>query len=503
MKQLLSKPKGLDLDHDGAREFVMRRDSPPAFLEIFESTGNDSFASVHGLDLSDGDTGLPFAMPRDAGDSDRDGLNELVVHGRTFNVRHLRIYEATAPDTYPTQQVWQSPGWRGNISGGRIADTDRDGRLEIVFGGLTASFEAAIAVYENNGDNSYVQTHFHPTLAEPQNLEVLQDLDGDGLDEIVYMAVGLHGRESVGDDAYQEVWVDPMTYTDGQLVNAEVIVDGGDLDHDGKKEFLAGGLKTVSQLGQPFIYVVFLFEAVADNTIQRVATFTGPMSAESWTTAEVADVDGDGHGEIVIGVAPNIKIYKNTGDNAWMEIWTGNTVYFDSRMIAAGDHDQDGKEEIIFRETVSSSGVFEIDPADAVDTDVDGRVDAIDNCPTVGNPGQADGDVDTVGDACDNCVQVPNPGQGPATLGQTIVAVDRASFVWPSPLDVRFVRGNLAGVGGYALDWTGQSPLAVSFVDNTLPLPGSGLYYLVRPDCPAGSWQTGPGGEPGRDLVLP
>jgi hypothetical protein len=45
------------------------------------------------------------------------------------------------------------------------------------------------------------------------------------------------------------------------------------------------------------------------------------------------------------------------------------------------------------------------------DTDMDGVIDAIDNCVAVPNTAQYDEDIDLVGDACDNCPHVPNPAQ--------------------------------------------------------------------------------------------
>ncbi|MEZ4465040.1 MAG: thrombospondin type 3 repeat-containing protein [bacterium] len=46
------------------------------------------------------------------------------------------------------------------------------------------------------------------------------------------------------------------------------------------------------------------------------------------------------------------------------------------------------------------------------DADLDGVIDADDNCPTDPNPRQQDADDDGVGDVCDNCPQEPNFDQG-------------------------------------------------------------------------------------------
>ena len=45
------------------------------------------------------------------------------------------------------------------------------------------------------------------------------------------------------------------------------------------------------------------------------------------------------------------------------------------------------------------------------DTDSDGVLDCLDNCPSVANPTQVDTDQDGVGDACDNCPAAYNPNQ--------------------------------------------------------------------------------------------
>jgi len=46
-----------------------------------------------------------------------------------------------------------------------------------------------------------------------------------------------------------------------------------------------------------------------------------------------------------------------------------------------------------------------------IDTDNDGIINSLDNCPDDANAGQADGDADGIGDVCDNCPDLANPLQ--------------------------------------------------------------------------------------------
>jgi hypothetical protein len=213
----------------------------------------------------------------------------------------------------------------------------------------------------------------------------------------------------------------------------------------------------------------------------------------------VADVDGDGKREILHGTENAFSVYRNTGNDAWEQIWSGATPGSGFQWFGAGDHDGDGKAEVV----IPISWIYEIDPADAADVDADSAADSVDNCPTVPNTDQADADVDGLGDVCDNCVYGPNPDQGLAVFGQTILAKTTARFIWPMAAEALYVRGDLSGVSRYGFDQFGLVPFGTTLVDTTQPESGAGFYYLLRPDCPEGSWQTSPGAEPARDAALP
>jgi hypothetical protein len=66
------------------------------------------------------------------------------------------------------------------------------------------------------------------------------------------------------------------------------------------------------------------------------------------------------------------------------------------------------------------------------DTDEDTIPDAVDNCPTVPNPDQADGDGDGVGDVCDDCPGTA-PGEMPDANGCSQAQVDEDLDGWCDP----------------------------------------------------------------------
>jgi hypothetical protein len=496
--RIVSSPVGFDMDHDAAREFVIRKDEGDLFkstFHIYESVGQDSFALVQTIVVPGSSNSY---YPADAGDPDQDGLADLVVYGRTLNDFYLRVYESTDEHSHPSGLVWEMPigGWG---VGARIVDTDRDGRQEIATGGSGFNGEKRIAIYESTGrDNGYIET-FHAEISEmntAQSMEVARDLDGDGWDEVLFGGLANGGAvyvfEAVGNDAYVQTWSTELSY-EGHGVNASRIKDAGDLDGDGRKEFLVAGLSSPDGV---FTAVVLVYEAQSNDDFEVVANLAMPMDAFDKVGIGTADVDGDGSREIVFGAGDRLTIYGSTGDNTWEPVWSDTALL---QWIGAGDHDADGAEEVAFQKfgaTVLVEGTL-------VDEDGDGIANAIDNCPTDPNPGQEDADGDTVGDVCDNCVLGPNPDQGPAPFGQALVATDPETFSWALATDVVYVKGDLAGVSSYEVETSGLLMGATSLADASVPASGTGSWYLVRPGCLVGSWQSEVGAEPGRDEMLP
>lgn len=130
------------------------------------------------------------------------------------------------------------------------------------------------------------------------------------------------------------------------------------------------------------------------------------------------------------------------------------------------------------------------------DTDADGVVDAVDNCPSKSNPEQNDQDGDEIGDACDNCLKLANADQRDSDMSgvgdacecenPTIACENGMAGPYPcSKVDMlgRVTLEDMGARSGNAI-WGGVESahgreIGVVGLDN-----GTAFVDLSRPNCP-------------------
>ena len=166
---------GSPLDLEAATDTALQA----AILAVYERLPTGRYELAHTLESVEGLSNLKTFITWTVDDTDGDTL--LVVLA-TDDERAFLI-ESTAPRGYPNRIIWESPF----LSGGRIADLDRDGQKEIIGADnnndrllvfeydptINAHVEKAVLVNETSGSNVFAQNF------------AIADFDEDGRTELV------------------------------------------------------------------------------------------------------------------------------------------------------------------------------------------------------------------------------------------------------------------------------------------------------------------------------
>ncbi|HEX4823166.1 MAG TPA: thrombospondin type 3 repeat-containing protein [Candidatus Polarisedimenticolaceae bacterium] len=189
------------------------------------------------------------------------------------------------------------------------------------------------------------------------------------------------------------------------------------------------------QPDNPFPATIDLHDASSGSIVDAIFYGRDPSDAIGGTLA-CGDANGDGIGEILIGVPDADGPDDGPGGNPDNQKLGAGEAW----LVSAFDKDNDGRRQLADNcPNVYNPNQFDNDNdgvgnscdncinnanpdqanhdndslGDACDTDDDndGVLDVNDNCPLVPNPTQANADGDPFGDACDNCPTVANPTQ--------------------------------------------------------------------------------------------
>lgn len=325
---------------------------------------NTSTVGANNTTLNFAQSTLTLSVPTfsvTCGDLNGDGKPELVAsRGGTVTGSNIYVFQNTSTIgaiTFgaPVALNLQTGDFAKELA---IADLDRDGKPEII---VTNGQTNNIYIFDNNVSGATITadafTRIEKTVVGATNTLALDvaDYNGDGWADIAFSA----------NTNAQRVFIynNPANGTLNFSAISSILVSGstnindiasGDFNKDGRLDFVVADRGA----NKAFVYL-----NTGGFTFSSVNSTTGFTSSTAWG-ADVADMNGDGHLDFVIGnrdfTNPQINIYINnrnaTPGFTQHTIITPKANWF----VRASDFDGDAKPDIAITSTNNSTG-FSID----------------------------------------------------------------------------------------------------------------------------------------------
>ena len=320
----------VDLNGNGKFELVTA-EIGTNIAQIFEIADDGAFSQIFSFSE-------PF-LPRAIADTDNDGRMEILCNPPEVTF----LLEQSAQGEFPTERIWEAEGKWGRT----IIDADADGVVEIFARDNTAN---AIFVYEADGDNSYRNTAIleNPTVGNnglSANLAT-GDFDGDGQIEILTADDDgdVFIYEATGNNLYSQTWIARLDEGEPELFA------GGDMDGDGKDEF-AICARTGTEIGTIALdirynhWLLTFFASDGDNSYRPVWTQRIRDVQDGGNGMTIADADNDGQNELCIAVAPNFYLVRHDGRD-YRPIWHHTTTNTLNPIVV--DLNGDGENALLF-----------------------------------------------------------------------------------------------------------------------------------------------------------
>ncbi|MFH1210640.1 MAG: FG-GAP-like repeat-containing protein [archaeon] len=284
-----------------------------------------------------------------ADDITSDGSNEIVLGGGYYgrpgseNKVHILKYnqvtnnfdEVFTSEYYSVIDGVQNPDYGGNYIGDlKVGDLDKDGKKDMILT-LGGNPDGYTVFLENTEGYNFNKVWDEWVLLRNANVLDADDPDSDGKSNFI-LSGQRFGQLYLYENTADDIFAQESTFGDCGPSKAVLI---GDFDNDGKKDVLEGcegdGIRIYEYNGQGY------------DLVWR----TNDMACTSYEEVVAEDFDNDGKLELAVPCTENNKLYifKNTGDNTYINTWISETFPMGNRAsnIAAADLDSDGKKEIV------------------------------------------------------------------------------------------------------------------------------------------------------------
>jgi subtilisin family serine protease len=302
---LLDRP--VDLDKDGHREILFMAFSDTSAYGQAMAYEMRPDGRLHRAFQSEADY-----LVWDVGDADGDGRMEILGGGYA----QISLFEAPDSTSYPDSlnAVWSQEG----VWGSQMADTDDDGRMEIL---SKVDVGSNVVVFENVEDDSFalVASLTNPTGGRNSTGTrfAVADFDGDGKKEI--LAGDSDGDififEATGDNDYDTTWSDSTG-----LENALYLAPGDQLEGGGSWFVVAAKKSDVYEPRSTY-WRVMVYQPTGDDEYALVWSQELVGAGSQGNGIIATDFTGDGHKEIAICALPDLYIFQRTENGEFRPIW--------------------------------------------------------------------------------------------------------------------------------------------------------------------------------------
>lgn len=271
-------------------------------------------------------TGGEYELPAGTVASDAldlDGDGDLDLLGATYaeGELHMQVHPNVGSGRFP-DGVRYGPGFGSNAWPSVLGDLDGDGREDV---GVTSA--GAFVVLLSLGDGDVAIGAELPGLGHPS---VVADLDLDGHLDLLFSSFP-SGLIAFGDGRGGVRAPIPAPHVDGV---ANLFLDAADLDGDGLPEL-------VTRAGTMFQAQIAVFPALG-NATWGPPRFLGSYSRVK--NGQVADLDGDGLQDLLLGTDSGPLLLRNDGDGGllpWLRLaWR-------VPQVTVHDVDGDGRPELL------------------------------------------------------------------------------------------------------------------------------------------------------------
>lgn len=339
-----------DFDKDGLPELVatpLSDPSPksliiPKSLVIYERSPEGKFNLVHSLtqnaSVADSvvsqntEIDLETFKPWSVGDTDADGMLEVLASDteRTF------LLESKTPTGYPTQIVWETPF----ISGGKSADLDGDGKVEII--GVDNN-NNRILIFENRGNNQFDITAELTDVSEGKNIFsqqiAIDDFDIDGNTDIMFgdSDGDLFIYSALANDNFNLQWQTNLNIDEVKILTA------GDLTRDGIPELVVGGTFSPPDITSASPLWKFLIYTYVSGKYSLLWEQTIAPYRMNGNSMAISEINGDGYNELILQTFPNLYIMEWDGTTF---VPTFHKKVTETPFLLSADLNQNGFDEL-------------------------------------------------------------------------------------------------------------------------------------------------------------